>query len=203
MSKTTFLNGHLFEDMYMEQLDGYQVNGKEHVMCKLKRSIYGLKQASKKWYLKFDEIVTSCGFKEHVVDQCMYLRVSGSRYIFLVLYVDDILLAANDNELLLETKRMLSSHFDMKDLSEASYVLGIQILRDRINGDLGLSKKTYIDQVFSRFHMQPYSLGNAPIMKGDMFSKSQCPQSENERAHMQAMPYASVVGSLMYVQVCT
>jgi hypothetical protein len=61
------------------------------------------------------------------------------RYIFLVLSMDDVLLAANDNELLFETKRRLSSHFDMKDLGEASYVLGIQILHDRTNGVLGLS----------------------------------------------------------------
>jgi hypothetical protein len=59
--------------------------------------------------------------------------------------VDDVLLAANDNELLFETNRMLSFHFDMKDLGEVSYVLGIQILRDRTNGVLELSQKTYID----------------------------------------------------------
>jgi hypothetical protein len=113
--KTTFLNGHLFEVMYMEQPDGFQVNGKQHMVCKLKRSIYGLKQASRQWYLKFDEIVTSCGVKENIGDQCIYLKASGSRYIFLVPYVDDILLAENNNELLFETKRMLSFKFDMKD----------------------------------------------------------------------------------------
>jgi len=74
----------------------------------------------------------------------IYLKVSGSRYIFLVFYVDDILLAANDNELLFETKCVLSSHFDMKDLGDAFYVSGIQILRDRNNGVLELSQKTFI-----------------------------------------------------------
>jgi len=76
---------------------------------------------------------------------CIYLKVNGSGYIFLMFYVDDILLATNDNELLFETKRVLSSHFDMKDLGEAAYVLGIQILRDRNNGVLELSQKTFID----------------------------------------------------------
>jgi len=75
---------------------------------------------------------------------CIYLKVNGSKYIFLMFYVDDILLATNDNELLFETKRVLSSHFDMKDLGEAAYVLGIQILRDRNNGVLELSQKTFI-----------------------------------------------------------
>jgi hypothetical protein len=201
--KTAFLNGHLYEDVYMEQPDGFQVNGNEHMVCKLKRSISGLKQASRQWYLKFDEIVTSCGFKENVVDQCIYLRISGSKYIFLVLYMDDILLATNDNEFLLETKCMLSSHFDMKDLGEAFYVLGIQIFRDRTKGVLGLSQKTYIDRVLNRFHMQFCSPGKTPIVKGDTFSKCQCPQNDNERTQMQSIPYASFVGSLMYAQVCT
>ena len=67
------------------------------------------------------------------------MKVSGSKYIFLVLYVDDILLLANDIDMLLKTKQLLFSHFDMKDLGEASYVLGIQILCDRPSSILRLS----------------------------------------------------------------
>jgi len=70
------------------------------MVCKLKRSIYGLKQASRQWYLKFNDIIVSFGFKENIVDRCIYLRVSGSKFIFLILYVDDILLATNGLDLL-------------------------------------------------------------------------------------------------------
>lgn len=70
------------------------------------------------------------------------MKVSGSKYIFLVLYVDNILLAINDTELLFETKQLFFGHFDMKDLDAASYVLGILILRDRANGVLRLSQRT-------------------------------------------------------------
>ena len=75
--------------------------------------------------LKFDEVVIANGFKENIVDQCIYIKVSGSKYIFLVLYVDDILLPANDIDMLVETKQLLFSPFYMNDLEEASYVLGI------------------------------------------------------------------------------
>ena len=68
------------------------------------------------------------------------MKISGRKYIFLVLYVDDILLAPNDTELLVETKRLLFSHFDMKNLRQASYVLGIQILCNRLSGILRLSQ---------------------------------------------------------------
>lgn len=81
--------------------------------------------------------------------------------------------------------------------------MGIQILRDRPNGVLGLSQKTYIERVLKRFNMQSCSPGKAPIVNDDKLSKSQCPQDDLERAQMQDKPYASVVGSLMYAQVCT
>ena len=74
------------------------------------------------------------------MDQCIYMKVSGSKYIFLVLYVDDILLATNDTNMLVETKQLLLSHFDNKDLGEASYVLGLQILCDKPHGMMRLSQ---------------------------------------------------------------
>ena len=123
--RTTFLNGDLVEDVYMSQPISFEEVGKDHMVCKLHKSIYGLKQASRQWYLKFDEVVTANGFKESVVDKCIYIKVSGSKYIFLVLYIDDILLTANDIDLLIETKQLLFSLFYMKDLKEASYVLSI------------------------------------------------------------------------------
>ena len=97
------------------------------MVCKLKKSIYGLKQASRQWYIKFDEVIIRNGFKENVIDGCIYKKVNGSSFIFLVLYVDDILVATNDTILLDETKQILC-HFDMKDLGEASFVLGIKIV---------------------------------------------------------------------------
>ena len=137
------------------------------------------------------------------MDQCIYLKISGSKFIFLVLYVDDILLASNNVDLLHETKRLLSNHFDMKDLGEASYVLGIEIHRDRSCGVLGLSQKGYIERILKRFNMLACSPSKAPVVKGDKFGKSQCPQTELECNQMKNIPYASAVGSLMYAQVCT
>jgi len=75
----------------------------------------------------------------NLVDDCVYHKFKGSKFIFLILYVDDILLATNDIGILLETKKFLSKNFEMKDLGDASFVLGIQIHRDRSWGILGLS----------------------------------------------------------------
>ena len=151
--KTAFLNGTLNEEVYMVQLMGFIEKLKEHMVCKLKRSIYGLKQASRQWYLKFNDNTVSFGFKEHTVNRCIYLKVSGSKFIFLILYVDDLLLSTNDLHLLYETKRFLSNNFEMKDMGEATYVIGIEIFQNRSQGMLGLSKKSYINKVLERFRM--------------------------------------------------
>ena len=91
----------------------------------------------------------------------------------------------------------------MKDLKEASYVLGIQILRDRPSFILRLSQHMYIERILKRFNMKSCSSSKAPIVKGDKNSKGQCPHNDIERDKMKAVPYSSVVGSLMYAQVCT
>jgi len=187
----------------MDQPVGFIKKGKEHMVRKLKKSIYGLKKASTQWYLKFNDTITSFRFKENIVDRCIYLKVSGSKFIFLILYVDDILLATNHLGLLSEIKKFLSNNFEMKDIGEAYYVIGIEIFRDRSQGLLGLSQKAYMNKFLERFRMDKCSTSPVPIQKGDKFSLMQCPKNELERKQMESIPYASIVGSLMYAQTCT
>ena len=123
--KTAFLNRSLEEDVYIGQPEGFSIKGKKHLACKLKKSIYELKQASQQWYLKFNDTITSFGFKENTIDWCIYLKVNGSKFIFLILYVDDILLASSDLDLLHETKKFLYKNFEMKYMGKATYVIAI------------------------------------------------------------------------------
>ena len=101
------------------------------------------------------------------MDQCIYQKVSGSKISFLVLYVDVILLATNDKGLLHEVKQFLFENFDMKDMGDVTYVIGIKIHRDKFRGLLGLSQETYINKVLERFQMKDCSPSIAPIVKGD------------------------------------
>ncbi|XP_059441898.1 secreted RxLR effector protein 161-like [Corylus avellana] len=91
----------------------------------------------------------------------------------------------------------------MKDLGKASYVIGIEIHRDKNQRILKLSQKAYIEKVLERFKLKNCSTSVAPIIKGDKFSKNQCPQNALEQEQMKSIPYASAVGSLLYAQVCT
>ena len=102
-----------------------------------------------------------------------------------------------------ETKRFLSKKFEMKELSDASFVLGIQIHLDRSRGILCLSQNSYIEKILKRFGMHDCKPGDTPMAKGDKFSLSQCPKNNFEIQEMQHIPYASAIGSLMYAQVCT
>ena len=201
--KTAFLNGDLEETIYMEQPECLVSEETKHLVCKLKKSIYGLKQASRQWYHKFHKVVLSFGFEVNAVEDCVYQKFCGSNFVLLLLYVDDILLASNDVRLLHETKKFLSKQFEMKDLGEASFVLGIQIHRNRSRGILGLSQKAYIDKILKRYGMQDCNPLPTPVTKGDKFSLNQCPKSTLQLKEMQNLPYASIVGSLMYAQVCT
>jgi hypothetical protein len=148
--KTAFLNRDLEENIYMAQPKCFVMEGKERMGCRLKKSIYGLKQSSRQWYLKFDRTIRNFGFNENIEDNCVYVKFKNGKYIFLILYVDDILLVSTDVSLLLEIKKFLSSKFNMKDLDEASFVLGIEIHRYRRKGVLGLSQNAYIEKVFKK-----------------------------------------------------
>ena len=151
--KTTFLNGNIEEELYMVQPEGFVDPENAGKVCKLQRSIYGLKQASRSWNLRFDEVIKSFGFVQNAEETCIYKKMSGSSVAFLVLYVDDILLIKDNVELLKSVKEYLNSKFSMKDLGEAAYVLGIKIYRDRPRRLLALCQSTYLDKILKRFNM--------------------------------------------------
>jgi hypothetical protein len=187
--KTALLNGDLEDKVYMKQPEGFDEDSKR--ACKLRKSIYGLKQASCQWYIKFHKVITSLRFIENLVDQYIYLKVSGSKVIFLVLYIDDILLASNDLGLLYETKQLLSQSFEMKELGETSYVIGIKIHRDRQQKIFRLSQRAYIEKVLERFKMSDCKSSMTPITKGEIFIKDECPKNELKQQQMKCIQYAS------------
>ncbi|KAI3513141.1 hypothetical protein L1887_20467 [Cichorium endivia] len=201
--KTAFLNGKLTEDVYMNQPEGFVDTKHPDKVCKLERSIYGLKQASRSWNLCFLEKVKEFGFSRSEDESCVYVKASGSIVTFLVLYVDDILLMGNDIPTLQDVKAWLGKCFAMKDLGEAAYILGIRILRDRKRKLIGLSQCTYLEKVLKRFNMENSKRGELPIQSNTKLSKTQSPSTDEEIAEMSRVPYASAVGSIMYAMTCT
>jgi hypothetical protein len=169
--KTAFLNGNLTEDVYMTQPEDFVDPKHAGKICKLQKFIYGLKQASQSWNMRFDEVVKGFGFIKNIEEPCVYKKISGSIVVFLVLCVDDILLIGNDIPMMDAVKSSLRKSFLMKDLGEAVYILGIQIYRDRSKRLIGLSKDAYIDKILNWFNMQDSKKGSLPMSHGITLSK--------------------------------
>ncbi|GJX28460.1 putative RNA-directed DNA polymerase [Tanacetum coccineum] len=201
--KTAFLNGKLTKDVFMAQPEGFENAKYPKRVCKLQKAIYGLKQASRSWNLCFHEKVTQFGFSRSEDESCIYIKVSGSVVVFLVLYVDDILLIGNDIPTLQSVKEWLGKCFAMKDLGDAAYVLGIKIYRDRTRRLIGLSQDTYLDKILKRFKMENSKKGNLPLHHGIKISSDLCPKTDDELDKMSRVPYASAIGSIMYAMTCT
>ena len=203
--KTAFLHGDLEEEIYMTQPEGFKVAGKEKMVCKLDKSLYGLKQSPRQWYKRFDKFMMGQRYTRSKYDDCVYLRkLRDGSYIYLLLYVDDMLIASKDQGEIEKLKSHLSREFEMKDLGEAKKILGMEISRDRRLGRLYLTQKEYLSKVLKRFGMnektKPVSTPLAPHFK---FSASLSPKNDAEREYMAKVPYANAVGSLMYAMVCT
>jgi hypothetical protein len=107
------------------------MKGKKELVCKLKKYLYGLKQSPRMWYRKFDTYMLGLGFIRSKEDHCVYFKLIGDHFIYLVLYVDDMLLIGNNKEIIQDVKTQLSSKFDMKDLGVTNLIFVMEIKIDR------------------------------------------------------------------------
>ncbi|KAE9617992.1 putative RNA-directed DNA polymerase [Lupinus albus] len=202
--KTAFLHGELEEEIYMEQPEGFIVPDKEHLVCRLKKSLYGLKQAPRQWYKRFDSFMIGQGYYRSQFDDCIYFqKFPDGSFIYLLLYVDDMLIASRNKSLIRKLKTQLNNEFEMKELGAAKKILGMEIHRDRQAGKLFLSQQKYIERVLERFNMNVCKPVSTPLAAHFKLSSDLCPHTEEEVERMSHVPYASAVGSLMYAMVCT
>ncbi|KAG7559229.1 Ribonuclease H-like superfamily [Arabidopsis thaliana x Arabidopsis arenosa] len=161
---TAFLHGTLDEVIYMNQPEGFIEKGREDEVCLLKKSLYGLKQSPRQWNQKFDEFMKSQGFHRSVNDPCVYHKGSTiDDKIFLLLYVDDMLVAAKDLEKIKVLKKSLNKEFEMMDLGPAIRILGMDIIRNMKKGVLKLSQGRYLKQVLRTFNMDDCKAVVSPI----------------------------------------
>ena len=189
--KTTFLHGELQEEIVMEQPEGYVVSSKEDHVCLLKKSLYGLKQSPRQWYLKFDSFMTKHAYKRCNYDCCVYYRdIGDGKMIYLIFYVDDMLIACHNIYEISHLKGLLSSEFNMKDLGAARKLTF-------------LTEQSYVKKVLLRFCMHESKSVQTPLANHFKLSAVQCPQTDAEQDEMASLPYSGAVGSLMYAMILT
>ncbi|KAL2242583.1 UNVERIFIED_CONTAM: Retrovirus-related Pol polyprotein from transposon TNT 1-94 [Sesamum indicum] len=201
--KTAFLHGDLDENIYMNQPFGFSDLSKPDHVCLLKKSLYGLKQSPRQWNKKFDEFMLSLNFSRSNYDHCLYFKYVDTTPIFLVLYVDDMLIASSSLQLIHCLQNDLCKTFEMKNLGNAKQILGMCITRDRKTSSILLNQKPYLLSVLKKFAMENSKPTAVPLAAHFQLSKNQCPQSESEMQKMSKIPYSNVIGSIMFLMVCT
>ena len=193
--KTAYLNAPIDCEIYMEQAEGFETpnsDENERLVYKLNKSLYGLKQSGRNWNMLLHKCLIENNFTQSSVDHCVYRKEVGEKKVFVLIWVDDIILAASDNELMNETKMMLQERFKMKDLGKLSYFLGIEF--EQGDGFVKMSQKRYLSKVLERFHMSNCKPRNTPSEQKLEFSDdSKC----------DAKLYRESVGYLIYAMTCT
>ena len=203
--KTAFLHGELEEEIYMTQPEGYTDAGGRNWVCKLNKSLYGLKQSPRQWYKRFDQFMKGQRYTRSKFDHCVYFqKLQEGTFIYLLLYVDDMLIASKSKVEIERLKTQLNLEFEMKDLGEAKKILGMEICRDRAHGRVSLSQKQYLKKVLQQFGMNEQTKPvSTPLASHFKLSAQLSPSTNTEQEYMLQVPYANAVGSLMYAMVCT
>lgn len=195
--KTAYLNAPIDCELYIEQPEGFvtQSEGGKTLVCKLKKSLYGLKQSGRNWNNMLHSFLINENFVQSLADPCVYTRFEKKSKIILIVWVDDIIIAANSNLVLEVIKGSLCRKFKMKDLGELSWFLGIQFVCKP--GQIEMNQSMYLEKVLTKFNMMDCKPKTIPCDIGLDKAKDVSPKLVDGR------PYREIVGSLIYAMSAT
>lgn len=195
--KTAFLHGDLTEEIFMEQPPGFKDEQRSDLVCKLCRSIYGLKQAARAWNIKINEVLTHQNFLRSKADPCLYTKKLANRWVYMLIYVDDILICFEQERDEAEILKKLNQHFDTKDLGNIKNYLGIQIEREE-DGSFLLNQRHKIQEIIETFGMEDAKPVKAP-METNYLKEMNC-QDNPLPTNTQ---YRKAIGKLLYLTTAT
>ena len=193
---TAFLNGVIDQEIFMEQPDGYVVHGQESKVCKLKRSLYGLKQSPRCWNQVFDTFLSSNGFSKSEADPCVYIAYNP--FVIIAVYVDDLIVLTKTQHEMDRVKVVLSDRFRMKDMGQLHYCLGISIVQDKENNTVYLHQNQYIENLLKKFNMVDSKVVATPTDINVKLCKD-----DGVSQPVDKVLYQSLVGSLLYAAIAT
>ena len=194
---TAFLNGELEDEVYMRQPEGFVSKGQEDLVCKLKRSIYGLKQSPRCWNFALDSHLKKMGFEQAKGDPCLYMASEVELFLIAV-YVHDIVLAGSSDKQIVQVKETLAKQFQVKDMGELHYFLGVNIDQDKESDRVCIGQPAYTSSVLQKFGMEHAKPVNTPVDTAVKLVKA---TEEDECVDQKC--YQSAVGSLLYLSTAT
>jgi hypothetical protein len=189
--KSAFLNGYLQEEIYVEQPKGFMVEGEEDKVYLLKKALYGLKQAPRAWYSRIDEHLLKHGFNKSLSESTLYIKSSNTGLMAVSLYVDDLFVTGNNSTMIDIFKAEMMEVFEMTDLGEMSYFLGMEVQQNQLGIFVGQQK--YAKEILKKFKMEDCKSMTTPMNLKEKFSKEDGADKVDEAI------YRSLIGCLMYL----
>ena len=199
--KTAFLNGFLDEEIFMKQPEGFEDSKKPEHVCRLNRSLYGLKQAARCWNSRLDAFLKKGDYQQLTADTCVYLKKkknANGDFVIMIVYVDDILMTSNNHYFLVEEKARISEHFALEVGGEVHHILGMTIMRRRSDGICTVKQNNFTEAVLKRFNMFDCNPVGTPMETSPKLLKLTDQEQETDK-----MRYQQVIGSLIYLMTAT
>lgn len=191
--ETAFLNGKVRSEVYVHQPKGYE-DGSNRV-CKLIKALYGLKESPRVWYECLDEFLIKLGFKRSNIDFCLYIFGAGNNTMYLLIYVDDLLICGKNENEINKIKVLLLNKFKMKDLGKIKEYLGITVKYDVDSNVMKLDQTKYIESLSEKYNLENSKLYNTPMETNLKIEKSDnCEKN---------IKYRNLIGALLYISSAT
>lgn len=194
-AKTAFLNGKLDKVIYMKQPPGFAVDGKEKHVCLLKRSLYGLKQSARVWNQAIHRVLINANYVQSQSDPCLYTLAERGKLCYILIYVDDLLVASKHDDMILHCEAVLNAEFKIRKLGDIRNYLGLRVTRNS-NGIFAINQSAYIEKVTGNFGLENAKASNVPIDPSYEKGANSELLTSNER-------YRQLLGCLLYISINT
>jgi hypothetical protein len=189
--KSSFLNGDLEEEVYMEQPKEFSLTDNPNYVCKLKKALYGLKQAPQAWYYRLDNFLQDKEFKKVIVHSNLYIKSEGDNLLVVLVYVDDIIFCCTNESYVQWFDKSMQTEFEMSMIGELSYFISLQV--NQSSAGIFISQEKYSKEMLKKFQMEDSSLASTPMVVGCKLSKDDISPNVDPRT------YRSMIGSLLYI----
>jgi transposase InsO family protein len=203
--KTAYLNGDLDVPIYMRSPQGLELIDQQcpaNQVCLLTKSLYGLKQSGRQWHANINHSLLANGFTPLHADRCVYVRRKADSIVIIALYVDDLLIASSKTPELLSIKRKLAQQYEMEDMGEATFILGIDIKRNRSNRSISIGQSAYFNTLLQRHGMTNCKPVSTPMDPGATYELMAAADGYQASLTL-TRDYQSIIGGLMFAAICT
>jgi hypothetical protein len=196
---TAYLNSNINEEIYMKQAPGYVQKGKEHLVYKVNKGLYGLKQSAREWSKRLTDFLTKIGFHSLTADNNVLIKGNIRTGLTMTVYVDDVKLIGSDKQAMKQVIKQLSDEFKVKDLGNVNHYLGMKIQRDRSRRTITLSQRAYIEKILDKYGYSRHG----KTVKTPMITGQRLEPFDGIATAESKQEFAAQLGSVMYAMTTT